>query len=483
MKKKAIICSVLVAIITITLGFSKSRAISPKTYYKIYLGEEYIGMVESIDSLNEYIDKKGLEIKEKYDIDKVLSPEELVSSKVVTYDNTLMSIEDIYDKLSEKTTFTINAYEYKITDGEDVTVVYTLNEDVFEKGIEKTIETFIGVDEYNSYKNKTQEEIITTGEVIDSIYVEGKITFRNINVPVSKKIYTNPDDLANFFLYSDEKDQTTYTVKAGDDIKSISYANEISEMEFLLSNSKFSNSSNLLYPGQLVSIVKLNPQIKIVYEKHIVSDIVKAYTVEEKYDDTKFKGDNEIVQKGENGLERVTQNIKVINGVTIDARNENKVELRPAVNQIVVKGDKIIPNVGSLYSWLWPTDSGYSLTSFFGYRIDPVYGGRAYHSGVDIAGLGYGANIYATNNGTVEQIAYSGSGYGNYVVINHNNGYYSLYGHMQRVSPTIHIGDTVSRGQILGYIGSTGKSTGPHLHFEIHKGCLYCRMDPLDLVK
>ena len=473
-KGVAIFIIILVAIVSILLGFNTSKKYSPNTYYKIYLGDSYQGMIESVDDLYDYINKNETEIKEKYGVKNVYVPEEFISQKVITYDDDLTSISDMYEKIKEKSSFTISGYEYKIDDDGTIVVVNVLSEDIFKTGVEKVIKTFVGEKEYEDYKNDTQKEIETTGTRFNNIYVSGTITYKEKTISVDKKIYTDSDDLASFFLYSDTKDESSYTVKSGDTISSISYDNQISEEEFLMSNPHFSNAYNLLYPGQVVSIVKLNPQIKIVVQEYTVSDMTKKYAVEERHDENKYKGDN--------GLERVAQNVTIINGIAVDAVNVSKVELKPAINEIVIKGDKIIPNVGSLYSWLWPTDSGYRITSFFGYRIDPVYGGREGHKGIDIAGLGYGAKIYASNNGTIEKKSYDPSGYGNYIVINHNNGYWTLYGHMSKWADNIQIGQTVARGQIIGYIGSTGKSTGAHLHFEVHKGCWLCRMNPLEVV-
>ncbi len=478
----AIFIVVLVAIISILFGFNYTRKYSPNTYYKIYLADEYLGMIENLDELYRYIDSNNEEIKEKYNVKNVYAPEDFRFQKVVTYDNNLTSIKDIYDMLNEKSSFTISAYEYKIDDDGSILIVNVIDEDVFKKGVEKTISTFTGEKELKAYQDDTQEEIKTTGIKFNNIYIEGTITYKNKQVSVARKIYTTPEDLASFLLYSETKDESTYVVKSGDTITSISYDNEISEEELLMSNPTFSNQSNLLYPGQILSIVKLNPQVKVVIEEYAVADMAKKYAVEERHDETKYKGDNTVIQKGEDGLERVAQNITIVNGVIVDSVPVSKVELKPSINEIVVKGDKIIPNVGSLYSWLWPTDSGYRISSRFGWRTDPVEGGRKHHNGIDISGLGYGRNIYASNNGTVERIISDSWGLGNHVVINHNNGYWTVYGHMQRFAENLKVGQTVARGQIIGYIGSTGKSTGAHLHFEVHKGCYLCRINPFEVV-
>ena len=106
------------------------------------------------------------------------------------------------------------------------------------------------------------------------------------------------------------------------------------------------------------------------------------------------------------------------------------------------------------------------IASGFGYRIDPVYKTVKMHAGLDFAAP-QGTPIYATANGTVSVAGNKGNGYGNHVIINHGYGYETLYGHMVKVKASA--GQKVSRGEVIGWVGSTGKSTGPHCHYEVHK--------------
>ena len=118
---------------------------------------------------------------------------------------------------------------------------------------------------------------------------------------------------------------------------------------------------------------------------------------------------------------------------------------------------------GATGSMMWPCPSCHYVTSPFGWRYHPIYHENRYHSGVDI-GASYGATIVAADGGTVIT-AGSVSGYGNCVVINHGNGLTTLYGHMSSIA--VSVGQRVSKGQTIGYVGSTGNSNGPHLHWEV----------------
>jgi len=133
--------------------------------------------------------------------------------------------------------------------------------------------------------------------------------------------------------------------------------------------------------------------------------------------------------------------------------NEKVEELRKqeAANQAVRGTGELV----------WPANG--RVSSRFGWRRHPVFGGRRHHNGIDIAAR-HGTNVFAADRGSVIISAYS-SGYGNYIVINHGNGMTTLYAHLS--SRKVSVGTAVSRGQVIGLIGSTGVSTGPHLHFEV----------------
>jgi murein DD-endopeptidase MepM/ murein hydrolase activator NlpD len=114
------------------------------------------------------------------------------------------------------------------------------------------------------------------------------------------------------------------------------------------------------------------------------------------------------------------------------------------------------------------------LSSGFGYRIDPLYKTVKFHPGLDFSAP-QGTPVYATAEGTVKIAGNSGNAYGNHIVISHGYSYNTLYGHLFRIKAKK--GQRVKRGEIIGYVGNTGKSTGPHLHYEVLKGNK--RLDPI----
>lgn len=106
------------------------------------------------------------------------------------------------------------------------------------------------------------------------------------------------------------------------------------------------------------------------------------------------------------------------------------------------------------------------MASGYGYRLDPFYHTHTFHAGMDFT-CDIGTPVYATGDGVVQKSNSDGWGYGNHVIVNHGFGYTTLYGHLSKIAARP--GTRVKRGQVIGYVGSTGRSTGPHLHYEVRK--------------
>lgn len=137
---------------------------------------------------------------------------------------------------------------------------------------------------------------------------------------------------------------------------------------------------------------------------------------------------------------------------------------------------EIITNSNATTAKKWFTDTlKGKVTSNYGKRVDPVYGGTAFHGGIDI-GANRGTKIPSPVSGTVDAIS-TNSGYGNLLVLKDKDSYFHYFGHMQK-KPTLHVGDSVSKGQEVGLVGSTGKSTGNHLHYEVRKPNRSDTIDP-----
>lgn len=429
---------------------------------------------EDVKEMNDYYEANKIYLES----DKISTPNGIEMKKVLTYEPTTISAGQMYKKIISRKNCTIPGYKFTIKkeDGSEK-IIYVADSDIFSDSIDTLASIFVGENRYKNYKDDNQSEIEGTGEVINNVYVEEDITYKAVNVSTDEKIYTDSTELSQFLLYGDNHEESTVTVNAGESINTIAYNNKISVEEFLISNPEYTSENNLLYAGKEVKIAKVDPQINIVEEKYSVSDIESNYRTVEVYDDNITEGDQVVTQEGEKGLDRVSQNVKSVNGEIAYVEPVSKETVKNPVDKKVTVGTKVTPSVGSTSSWGWPTASGYTLSSRFGYRI-AVFGEGNFHTGLDIAGTGYGSPVYATNNGVITKIEYA-STYGYHIIINHNNGFYSLYGHMSGFVSGLHVGSVVERGQQIGYVGSSGWATGPHLHFEIRNCEKYaCVVNP-----
>lgn len=158
------------------------------------------------------------------------------------------------------------------------------------------------------------------------------------------------------------------------------------------------------------------------------------------------------------------------------AYNEAKQREAAAWSSAQSKVSKNTTFVGGKFGW--PSDSTTYITSYYGKRTHPILGTVRGHGGLDI-GAAYGTNVLAANDGTVIVAGYNAGGYGNYIIIDHGGGYTSLYGHNS--SLCVSVGQKVTRGQVIAKCGSTGLSSGPHIHFEIRING--STVDPLPYVK
>lgn len=484
MKKEKVIyilIAISIVLLSVLLTSGYRRPTEPRILYEVYLDGRVIGTVKSKEALEDYIDKKNEQYKEDIGVNRIYSPNGLSIEKVLTYDSNISSVSSIYNKIQNEKPFTISGYQLTIEnqkketdkDAEEVRnnkiKIYVTDNKIFDDAVISLFKTYAGTEKYEAYNNGTQQQITTTGTYIDNIYLKDNITIKKTNIPVTEKIYNDANELAQYLLFGKENKKSKYIVKNGDTIDTVAFANKISTEEFLLSNPSFSSSKSLLFPGQEVVIGLTDPQMEVVIEQSVVRDEVSKYKTIERYDSSKQVGDDEVIQKGENGLERISQKIEITNGNITYVKPISKTELKPTTSRIIVYGKKQVSGVGSTKSWGWPTNSGYTISSNYGYRINPFTRRRELHTGLDISGTGYGSPVYATNNGTIITRTYHYS-YGNYIVINHNNGYYTLYAHMSRFANGLKVGSNVNRGQIIGYVGQTGSATGPHVHLEAWYG-------------
>lgn len=468
MKKFSLILLIIIVLCSVAImSLSYDKTPEPSAYYNVYLNGELLGKIKSKEALENYINKEQREIKQLYSVADVYIPNGLEIKKGIGYDTDLNQIDEIYGIIKKKSDFTIKGYQISIKKENSLKKIYVLDKEIFQNAIESVIKSYVGTEKYEAYKNNTQEEVKETGSYITDIYIDNDITIKEINIPSTEKIYTDSTELSKYLLFGENNKQKSHIVKSGDTIEDIAYEYKISTEEFLMSNSKYKSKSSILSIGDEVIIGITDPQINVTVSQETTEDLEEIYKTIEKVDTTMTAGSEYVQQSGKNGIIRQKQNEKVVNGTIVYVQQISKDVIRPATDKVIVKGTKIVSSSGNLNNWLWPVDS-YKITSDYSYRINPFNSSRELHGALDIAAP-YGSKISASNNGVIQTMGRTASA-GIYVVINHNNGYYTQYNHMSAYAKGLKVGQTVERGQVIGYVGMTGAATGPHLHFAVWYG-------------
>lgn len=480
MKKKlnvlnivAILLSIFVIVFFLS---SKADAISnPVELYRVYLSGETIGYIKDKKELEKHINDSQNEIKEKYNIENVFLPHELDIVKEITYNKVPLSINEMYDKIVSISDFTVEGYtitikkDEKSEDKNDLKI-YVLDKKLFEESMESIVKIFVDEKGYKEFlKRQEQEETVKKDEdLIEDIYIKNHISIKKGNISTKNNIFTDSTELNRYLLYGDNVPEVKYTVRRGDSIADVAFNNKLSVEEFLIVNKNFSSENNLLSEGQRVNVGLPKPIVDVVEEEHIIQFQNIGYETKITYDEAYTVGYSRVAQNGENGKMKLTVKRQKVNGQITSFIIANKETIKEAIPRIVVRGGRKVPTIGELGIWRWPTEKPSQITSGFGWRWGK------FHTAIDISGPGCGSTVYATNNGVVDTAALIKnrdpftSTNGNYIYIDHNNGYFSEYAHLQKVY--VQEGQMVEMGQAIGQMGNTGYSFGCHLHFGIARG-------------
>ncbi len=265
---------------------------------------------------------------------------------------------------------------------------------------------------------------------------------------------------------SNKQSAVIHTVSQNDTLESIAETYGISKSNLRALNPDVDFDE--LEEGTSITVKEAEKYVSI--KKTVTTSSIRdiKYETVKRRDATKYSGYRSVIQKGVNGSERVTKTQIYINGVLTDTEYSYET-LEPAIEEIVTVGTKTSYNgvyIGeaSASGFLWPAPSCHRVSSPYGWR------NSGWHNGIDLVKAGGGAlntPVIASKSGRVEVVQRSSSGYGNMVLINHGDGYKTRYAHMVKGSIKVSVGDYVEAGQTIGKVGSTGNSSGPHLHFEV----------------
>lgn len=262
------------------------------------------------------------------------------------------------------------------------------------------------------------------------------------------------EEMVDLLCTSGEK-ETVHKVVAGDTLHSIAKKYDVWEDQLLADNKGI--NSKKLEVGSNIIVKQQAPVLTYEVVEKITYDKVIEHKVEEQKSADIYEGMTETQQAGSDGLSEITARVTLQNGKKVEEEDLVTTVKEEPVTEVVLVGTKERPPTVGSGKYIWPLKDSFTQTSGFGSRW-----GRQ-HKGIDLA-VSVGTTVYAADGGTVVEAQYSGS-YGNVVMIDHQNGQETRYAHNSKL--LVKKGDKVYQGQPIAKSGNTGRSTGPHVHFEI----------------
>lgn len=261
------------------------------------------------------------------------------------------------------------------------------------------------------------------------------------------------DQLKKYFFNKTEKD-FKYLVNEGDTVSSVAEKFNISE-ETIRECNNIENEE--LTAGDTLTIAIKESILNFRIFEIITEEKEIPFETETHTNDDQYTSWSKVIQEGSTGKETFRYKVEYKNGKEISRIEENHEIISTPITKIIEIGTKQAPE-----GFMWPVPYTKNITSPFGPRWGTI------HKGIDIAASGVnGKDIVASEDGVVEKASYGSKGYGNHIIIKHSGKYSTLYAHCQ--SLCVQVGQKVKKGDVIAKVGSTGDSTGPHLHFEIRE--------------
>lgn len=452
---KAAFVVILLSSVTFNIASAKETEDKDRfsNIYHVYDGEEYMGAVSDQKAVQQLIDEKEQESTKKYPGFTVTvgSNVKIIPEQVFTVD---ANNEEVLNKLSN--TLDVEAAAHALViNGKPV--AYLKNEADYEEAMNLLKLKYVTQQELDALKASETTEQAPLSEDNKTRIVEISL----VEEVLGKATATNPNQIitpaqAVELLQTGALEKEVYKVQEGDVLGSIAKAHGLKLAELVALNPGITETS-VLKIGQEINVTVNKPLVtmQVVKEKFSVETIPFEKITQK--DETILKGESKVTQEGKNGQREKLSKITTVNGKTTGEEVLKEVVTAEPVENIEIVGTKVIPSRGT-GTFAWPTVGGY-ISSNMGARWGTT------HLGIDIARPS-DYTIKATDNGVVTFAGYDGS-YGNKIVVDHNNGYKTVYAHLSSI--TVSVGQVVGQGAKLGVMGTTGNSTGIHLHFEVHK--------------
>ncbi|MBL3643003.1 M23 family metallopeptidase [[Brevibacterium] frigoritolerans] len=455
-KGKGIILLMVSVILVLAGNRVTAAGISETTTIQhVYLNDEFVGSVTDETEIENIVADKVEEAQEDYPdftFDKETQlkfvPEEVFDEDVKED----QAVKGIQDQLNVKA----EAYEIDI---DNQAVAYVASKEDAEDVLEKITLLYVNEEEYAEYESGMKE----SEKDADSLKEPGsRILDIEFSLPVTfKETMVYPDEIKSvdktLSMIEEGKEETTiYEAKEDEDLEAIATSHDM-DLDQLLELNPGQGEDKGVKEGERLYVTQRTPYVNVMVEREVLKEERIPFEKKVKEDDELPKGELITEQMGNEGILAFTYNVSETNGKKISESIVKKEVTEEAKTEITRKGTKVIPSQGS-GTYSWPADGGY-ISSKQGQRWGKL------HKGIDIARPAT-RTIKAADHGIIETAGNSG-GYGNKITINHNNGYKTVYAHLDSID--VKAGQKVEKGMKIGMMGSTGHSTGVHLHFEIYK--------------
>jgi len=427
--KMFLVSSVLLVLLIACVVSAKGKI------YKVSIDGQCLGYVNEKDLVEAIVGR--LSEEEAFRIGAQVKLGSAVSVKKVKNDGTqeILTPEELGEVLRSKIVFLAKGFVISV-EGKDVVALGT-EEDA--RGVLEDLRT--------SYI----ENFVDTGRAtVEEILIKERIDICEKEVPTS--IFRERDEAVRILLRGTDK-VLTYVVKRGDSLWAIAQANHLTVDELKKANPNI--KGDLIRVGQNINLVVPDPYVTLTSRETVTYTVLIPYSVQVTPDENMWPWQEKVIQWGKSGQKEITEQIIRENGKEVSRIRISEKIISYPVTKKIIRGTKQIPEMGS-GQMAWPVNG--TITSRFGWRWG------SFHRGVDI-GAPSGTPIRAADSGMVIFAGWNG-GYGYLVKIAHGSDKETWYAHMSKMA--VSLGDKVEKGQIIGYVGSTGNSTGPHLHFEVH---------------
>lgn len=452
--KKAIVTSIALSTITFNLAFASEGDIeSVNKIYHVYVEDHYIGAVSDEQKVQKIIEAKEKEASLKYHDENVdaSSLVSIVPEQVFSYQT---NDTETLEKLNQQLEVQTDAYALEVN---GKPVAYVKNQKAYEDTIYKLKLAYVPEEKLKELETNNQsanKPKLKPGEsrmieVVLSEDVSGQVAKVN-----PSKILT-PEQAVEF-IKTGTLEKQVYLVKEGDVLGRIAKNHGLTTNDLLALNPGLKVDS-LLQIGQQINVTVEKPlvNVQVVYEKMSKEKIDFEKVIQQ--DANMYKGEKKVIQQGVPGEKEVAYVITEVNGKRVNKTVTEETILVQPIKHIEKVGTKVISSRGT-GNFSWPTNGGY-ISSGMGSRWG------SFHRGIDIARPS-NYSILASDNGVVTAAGWDGT-YGYRIIVNHNNGYKTLYAHLSEIY--VSVGQVVPKGSVIGKMGSTGNSTGTHLHFEVTK--------------